>query len=47
MRDIGVTARLFGKIYEEDPKYDANVDLIFDLKINMKNAGILARCFNP
>jgi hypothetical protein len=44
MRDISKIAKLFGVDYP-DPRYDANCDLICDLKIDMKDISFDARRF--
>jgi len=44
MRDIGTVARLFGVNYP-DPRYNPNCDVIYDLKIDMKDIRAVAKHF--
>jgi len=42
VRDVAKVAKLFGVNYP-DPKYDANCDIIYDLKIDVKDISTVAR----
>lgn len=44
MWDVGLVARLFGKKYP-DPMYQPNCDVVYDLKIEMRDVGTIARHF--
>ena len=44
MRDVGAIARLYSTSYRH-PLYDADCDVIYDLKIDMQDIGLVAKEF--
>ncbi len=44
MRDTSNVARLFGTTYQS-PAYDSNCDIFYDLRIDMRDVGIVAKNF--